>query len=546
MPALTLPRAALQPYAHQLVGVERMTALVEPELGRVIPGCFALFDEMGAGKTKQVCDSAQVLFEAGEIDTVIVVCPAYVRGVWFDPKIGEIQKHLWSDMSVLVIEYHNADRRWIRGTSDRRLRWIVTNFEYFRKKVDKRGEGRRKKPKRTSAKLEALKEIANSKTLLVVDESAAVKSPTSSSTISTAELARNCGWRWILNGTPITKGLGDLYGQMMVLDPRILGYESWWQFRSNHAILGGWQGKQIVGWRHIEEVQRAIAPYVLRRKTSECLDLPEKLPPVTIPVVLDQTTWAVYKSMKKDAVAWLRENLMSSSAQSGSKVMRLAQITSGHLGGLTEQTLCETCEGVGGDEVGACESCGGAGMKSARVPDQRVGTGEKLNTLKEWHANLLEEQPNAKVIVWCRFRAQIEDILNTFGDQKGLEIGSLWGGQGKEDRERSIAMLHPSTANPDVPSILAGIPSSGGVGINLAAASHVLWYGHGTSLLHRLQADDRAYRPGQTRRLWYGDLVATGPDGQKTIDHDLVEALRKKDDVANWTCSAWLSKLEEE
>jgi hypothetical protein len=56
---------------------------------------FLLADEMGAGKTKQAIDAAQVLFMDGEITQVLVITPASVRGVWFHRERGELAKHLW-------------------------------------------------------------------------------------------------------------------------------------------------------------------------------------------------------------------------------------------------------------------------------------------------------------------------------------------------------------------------------------------------------------------------------------------------------------------
>jgi hypothetical protein len=41
-------------------------------------------------------------------------------------------------------------------------------------------------------------------------------------------------------------------------------------------------------------------------------------------------------------------------------------------------------------------------------------------------------------------------------------------------------------------------------------------------------------------------VIATGPQGQRTVDHLIMKALREKADVANWTASAWIRALREE
>jgi SNF2 family DNA or RNA helicase len=72
-----------KPYKHQVLGVD---LLVNHEY-------FGIFDQMGCGKSAQVVNSACELALAREIDTVLIVAPASVRGVWLDPDMGEIRKH---------------------------------------------------------------------------------------------------------------------------------------------------------------------------------------------------------------------------------------------------------------------------------------------------------------------------------------------------------------------------------------------------------------------------------------------------------------------
>ena len=48
------------------------------------------------------------------------------------------------------------------------------------------------------------------------------------------------------------------------------------------------------------------------------------------------------------------------------------------------------------------------------------------------------------------------------------------------------------------------------------------------------------------RTVSYFDIIATGPQGQKTIDHTVVKALKNKEDIANFTTSAWIDALLED
>ena len=116
-------RCQLPPFKHQLTGIRAL----------VTHPTFALFDEMGVGKTKQVIDAAQTLFSENIIERVIVVAPAPVRDVWFDKELGELKKHLWDDVHARITFFHSKNRTWEQGKNSKVLDWIITNYEFIRK-----------------------------------------------------------------------------------------------------------------------------------------------------------------------------------------------------------------------------------------------------------------------------------------------------------------------------------------------------------------------------------------------------------------------------
>jgi hypothetical protein len=521
----------------------------EPSVGRIHGGCFALFDEMGAGKTKQVIDAAQILFEIGEIDLVIVITPNTVRPVWVDPDFGELEKHSWEDLPVAWTEYRQKTRSWGRGPkADRRLDWIVTNYDFIRK----------------HERLEYLLQFAGPKTMLVLDESTAIKNPTTQQFKACLKLRRLCKRVIILNGTPIANNPGDLFAQMYILDPKIIDQKNWFYFRSRYGILGGFKAKQIVGWRDVEDLQRRIAPYCLRRLKMDCLDLPPKLDPVIVQTTLTPPTWKIYKDMRDDMLAWLDTQTVAISSQAAVKAMRLAQITSGFLGGIEDVDLPEPTP-TGPTETDASRppwvpvlaSVNGPGRPNGNPadpsplpagldgPTREIGS-EKLETLLDWIGERLENEPNFKLMVWCRFRVELQRSVRAIEARfPHVQVGSIIGGQKADDRQRSLSLLHPNTA-PEGPVVVLGITQTGATGINLTAAHDVFYLSFNYSLFLWLQSIDRVHRPGQTYPVSQWDCMAIGPDGQKTIDHVVLKAVKNKDDIAKWTTSAWVSALREE
>ena len=198
--------------------------------------------------------------------------------------------------------------------------------------------------------------------------------------------------------------------------------------------------------------------------------------------------------------------------------MRLAQITSGFVGGV------DGTEGT--EEVGS----------------------EKLDALLSLYCGWLAAEPDTKAVFWFRFRAEADraaDAFSTLTPRTGVSVAKLVGGMKAAERDRSVALLDPRHA-PAGPVVVAGTEQTGAFGLNQAAADRVIHVSSGFSHVIRTQSDDRPHRPGQTRRVSYFDLVAEGPDGQRTIDHAVVKALRKKEDLAAWGAREWANALKEE
>ena len=509
MPEINLSRSRLVPFQHQ---IEAIQALVDNSV-------FANFSEMGMGKTKIVIDTAQILFEQGIIDRVLVVAPASVRSVWFDKFYGEIQKHTWEEFPICVLELHAKPRVW--GNLDKtkkRLLWMITNFEYIRAK---------------NRLLEILP-LCSSKTLLVIDESSAVKHYKAHQTVACLKIRKVCGRVVLLNGTPVANNPGDLYSQANILDPNILGCSNWFHFRARYGIMGGFMSKQIIAWRDIDDLQKRLAPYVIRKLKIDCLDLPEKLDSVVLTVPLSKSVWDIYQSMKAEMVSWLSESTVSSASQAIVKAIRLAQITSGFLGGVEEMNLDE----VDPDNL--------TPAIRTPIPVQEVGR-EKLNLFLSWLDDQLEIDPNLKVLVWCRFRPEVERVYKEVGLRfPKIQRGLIWGGQKRLEREEALQLLDPRTIPVSAPVVVIGTPASGAMGLNLTAAHTVIYISNDFSLKTRLQSEDRVHRPGQLFPVSYFDVIATGPTGQKTIDHLVVKSLRAKLELATLTTSAWIHALQEE
>lgn len=552
-----LERCRVKPYAHQVLGIKR---LVERPY-------FALFDEMGAGKTLQVIVAALILHARGEIDNVLVVAPGSVRGVWFDQELGELRKHLWLGTHCEITEYHARNRSWTWQEDSRKpLRWTITNYEFIR----------------ATPRLKNLLPQVTNRTFLALDETSAVKNWKAQQTRACLTLRDRCGHVVLLSGTPIANSPMDMYAQGLLMHASILNCASFFHFRAKYAVMGGYLNKQVLSWQNLDDMQRRFAPHVYRRLKIDCLDLPKKLPAVVIEFPLTPELWRMYRAMRDDMVVWLSTNTVSVAAQAVVKGMRLAQLTSGFLGGVqdaieednpelqfeeelppdpTRPSFIPTIINQI-DDTTIDQKTSPLNTKSLQsdAPVQFIGH-EKTSAFIMWVEDRLREDPNLKLLAWCRFRPQLtmtlEAITLAFPH---ITIGAIWGGQSRDrykkidgenvrvvegDRERSIRLLDPRTM-PKGPVIVVGTTATGSMGLTLTGAYTVIYLSNDFSLKTRLQSEDRVHRPGQEHVVSYTDLIATGPNGQRTIDHLIVKALRDKENIATWTASAWVQKLMEE
>lgn len=478
-----------------------------------------LADEVGAGKSKQVIDTSQLLFEDKAIQAMVVLCPGAARGVWADPHpaLGEVAKHSWPSVPNYISEFSRIHRK-IDPGDPASLLWIVTNYEFIR---------------RSEHLATMLKFLVNRRFWLVNDEAWALKDAKTDQWKAANAIRRMAARVTLLNGTPVADTPLDLFAQMKLLDPNILGYKYFSHFRGRYAILRpNTSFPMITGWQNLEELSAKVSPYVLRRTTRECFDLPPILEPILIEARLSEETWKLYKQMRDDMVAWLAAGEASIAQQAIVKGMRLAQITSGFLGGVQQVDMADALDFEGPTRA----------HSDLDTTIREVGR-EKLDALIAFLPTL-SPRPQ-RILIWAQFRAEVERTARVLQDTTGRRTHMLYGMQPADERAAAVAALNPDL-DPGEDVAVVGNPQAGGAALNLSGASVAIDLSRSFNLRIWLQKRGRIDRPGQRNPIRYVDVVATGPKGQRTVDHHVLAALRGKEDIAKWTAATWRTKLLEE
>jgi SNF2 family DNA or RNA helicase len=266
-------------------------------------------------------------------------------------------------------------------------------------------------------------------------------------------------------------------------------------------MMGGWQNKQVLKYVNMTELQDTINPYSYRVTKDECLDLPEQVyRKLTVEMTSEQRK--VYEQMRDEMTAELEGMPTVNATIALTVLLRLQQIVGGFLP--------------------ASEEDRALGREAYRpIP----GGNPKLDALLED----LEEVPDgSKVLIWAKFRAELDIVAKAVADKYGREsVAEFHGGVHEKDRTERRKLFqdrdHPLR-------FLVLQIDTGGVGLTLTAADRAYYFSNGFSLESRLQSEARNHRSGSEihAHITYTDLVMRG-----TIDAKLLNTLRKKLSLAN-------------
>lgn len=488
-----------KPFVHQLEGVR---AIVEHP-------AFYIGDKPRTGKSRQAVDAACALLEAGEIDTVLVIGPIAARGVWCDKDLGQIKR--WSWKRVRVIDFHSKIRD-VWKDEDSEINWIFSNYEFVRNKVH------------AGNLCERLRGL---KVLLVLDESANLGNRTSQQSQSIQMIRTFCKRCVMFNGSDETP---DRYwSQFNILDGVLSKrYKNFTTFKWQFAVWGPAKTIELfdrrtmqkkpkivhpqVGWKNYEKLSKILAPYTLRRERKDCPELKEiKVISTFKEVQLTKSTWRMYRQLKKDAVLALENDDVYLTPNAGIKILRLQQLCSGHLGGFED-----------GDPV-------------------RNLSNEKL----EFTTKLISESKSMNVVAWCRWVRERE-LLAVALKSSGFIVYQIYGNQPKQQREWSEKIFSEGAfRDPTERYAIVAQPQAGGICLDMAAANETFRLSADYNLRTYEQSKDRPLGPMQ--ELAYVPetiILATGPDGERTVEHAIYAALEVKENIGRWTTEKWRKVLE--
>lgn len=165
--------------------------------------------------------------------------------------------------------------------------------------------------------------------ILVFDESTKFKNPTAKRMLRIAKFLSSFKNRYILTGTPIPKGLHDIWGQIFLLDGGYHLGRNITIFRNNYfnaRSKGNYVDYVATPWAQ-SEVQEKIKSFCLRMRVEDHIDMPQ-LVEYEVEVDLPPKIKAIYAEMENELFTELAKGSISA-ANAGVKAGKLHQIAQG-------------------------------------------------------------------------------------------------------------------------------------------------------------------------------------------------------------------------
>lgn len=229
---------------------------------------FHLGDEQGLGKTKECIDIAVIKKHKFNYQHCLIICGvSTLRWNWKDE-----------------IETHSNEKCWLLGF--RKNKQGKNKGKLVDKGTQKRLEDLKFIPDayfwviniealRDAEIVKQLQKLCKNGTInmIVGEEIHKMKNPTCAQ--SKGFLKLNAETQISVSGTPLVNTPVDLFVVF-----KWLGIEehTYTAFKNHYCVFGGFAGKEILGYQHLEELRAKLNKIQLRRLKKDVLTLPQKLP----------------------------------------------------------------------------------------------------------------------------------------------------------------------------------------------------------------------------------------------------------------------------
>ena len=442
---------------------------------------FGFLFEMGCGKTLTAIAVAGAGYQMGKVKRVLIVAPTSVCAVW--PK--EFQDYAAFPYTIRTMLGTKAQRLKELADLERfpypHLKVAVINYEStWREDI-----------------IDAL--VGFDADLIIADESQRIKTHDAAQSKAMHQLGDKARYKLILSGTPVQNEAIDIFSQYRFLDPSVFGL-NFYAFRGRYCEMGGFNRKQIVRYRDLDQLIKKEHSIAYRVTKEEALDLPEQTFENRY-ITLSKKERTLYDRLRRDSYAELDGGGTITATTVLTKLLRLQQFTGGFL------------------------------VEDDAAKPQLVSRG-KLDAL----ADILQDyvlEGKKKLVIFARFIPEVMEIIKLAGDiagKHGMKTVAIYGDIKKELRGDIVQQFQTDPAT----TVFVGQIDTAGTGITLTAADTCVYYSENFNYATYEQSLSRIHRIGQRHPCTYIHLVA-----EKTVDELILKSLAAKEDLAKTIVDDW-------
>jgi SNF2 family DNA or RNA helicase len=314
-----------------------------------------------------------------------------------------------------------------------------------------------------------------------------------------------------LTGTPYTNNLLSVFGQMLFVEPGILG-TNFYQFREKWAILDEWGS--VLDYKNKAGLQSLLDIISIRYMLSEVHPEIQDDIEQTLYVTLPPAIMRAYKELRDEMYTevWDADDrcIPIEANNTLTRILRLNQLAGGHAG-----------------RTDAIQQGDGTIRKVSTV--EHVHTA-KEEALADWIEDLGDDHP---AVVFVNFQPEIKRVKQVVS-QTGRLAYELSGSRNEwlewmADQDHHVPALWPDGKAP----IMVAQIDSGAAGIDFTRCNgrfvhYVCYFSMGNKLVNYTQSRGRVHRPGTdvTQRISVTHILAEG-----TIDEDVYESTLTKQEI---------------
>jgi SNF2 family DNA or RNA helicase len=304
----------------------------------------------------------------------------------------------------------------------------------------------------------------------IIDEAQYIKNPHSQNATSVKSIKAKR--KFALSGTPIENSVMELWSIFDFVMPGYLYDEKTFSVKYHKKIK---EEPEV-----IEDLNRRVKPFILRRKKSEVIkELPDKIEK-TLFIKLEDKQKDVYATYAKHALELIEKKVKDDEFKN-SKIEILAYITK----------LRQLC------------------LDPSIIMEEYTGSSAKIEALTELLTQSIDE--GHRILVFSQFTSVLKNIGKTI-TREGISYSYLDGSVPSQKRMDIVDSFNKGENSVFLISLKAG-----GTGLNLTSADIVIHFDPWWNPAVEDQATDRAHRIGQENVVEVIKLVAKGTIEEKII-----------------------------